>query len=67
MLKEVSNMKIWKQQTYIKGNKSAIIDLTFVDPKLMVDGYRWCINNNYIGNDHQPLVYKVHTTKKKPD
>ena len=52
---EVANTET--QPTYDKGDKSSIVDLTFVDPKLMRDRLDWKVSDRYTGSDHFAILY----------
>lgn len=43
--------------TYNKGGKTSIVDLTFIDPRLMGEGFDWKVSDRYTGSDHQALMY----------
>ena len=48
--------------TYIKGEKSSIVDPTFVDPRLSQERSYWQVNDRYTGSDHRALTYQLHLT-----
>ncbi|XP_071450375.1 uncharacterized protein [Hetaerina americana] len=45
--------------TFIKAGKSSIVDLIFIDPKLMGKDYGWRVSDRYTGSNHQALVYRL--------
>ena len=48
--------------TYIKGEKSSIVDLTFVNSRLSRDGSYWQVSDRYTRSDHRTLTYQLHLT-----
>ena len=55
--REIAN--IWAMPTYIKGEKSSIIDLTFLDPRLSREGSYWQVSDRYTASDHRALTYQL--------
>ena len=51
---------------YAKAGKSSIIDLTFVDPRLMGDRLDWSVRDCYTGSDHFAIVYHLRRTARRP-
>ena len=41
---------------FFNGGKSSIVDLTFVDSRLIEEGFDWRVSNRYTGSDHQALI-----------
>ena len=54
-----------KTPTYTKGGKTSIVDLTFVNPRLMGKELDWRVTDRCTGSDHQALVYKLQLTKEQ--
>ena len=57
---EIANIGV--SPTYIKGEKSSIVDLTFVDPRLSREDSYWQVSDPYTGSDHRALTYQLHLT-----
>ena len=57
---EIANIEA--MPTYIKGEKSSIVDLTFVDPTLSREGSYWQVSDRYTSSDHRALTYQLHLT-----
>ena len=56
-----------KTPTYTKGGKTSIVDLTFVNPRLMGKELDWRVSHRYTGSYHQALVYKLQLTNRATD
>ena len=52
---EIAN--IGAMPTYIKGEKSSIADLIFMDHRLSREGTYWQVSDRYTGSDHRALTY----------
>ena len=48
--------------TYAKGDKSSIVELTFVDPALMVDKLVCTVSDQYTGSDQFAILYNLQRT-----
>ena len=59
---EIAN--IGTMPTYTKGEKSSIVDLTFVDPRLSRESSYWHVSDRYTGSDHRALTYQLHPTSR---
>ena len=57
---ELEIPKIGMMPIYTKGEKSSIVNLTFVDPRLSREGSYWQISERYTGSDHRALTYQLH-------
>ena len=61
---EVEIANTGTKPTFTKGHKSSIVDLTFIDPRLMDDGLGWRVSNRYTGSDHQAIIYQLQLTNR---
>ncbi|XP_058799019.1 uncharacterized protein LOC131668675 [Phymastichus coffea] len=49
--------------TYSKAGKSSIVDVTFIDAKLLTEELNWRVSDRYTGSDHQAITYRLQLTK----
>ena len=61
---ELKIANIGAMPTYVKGEKSSIVDLIFVDPRLSVEGSYWQISDRYTSSEHRALTYQLHLTSR---
>ena len=59
---EIDNIEI--MPTYTKAEKSSMVYLTFVDPRLSREGSYLQVSDRYTGSNHRAHTYQLHPTSR---
>ncbi|XP_015124457.1 uncharacterized protein LOC107046370 [Diachasma alloeum] len=49
------------ESTFVKGERSSIVDLTYVSSALAKTKYSWKVTDIYTASDHRAILWEVHT------